>query len=307
MVGRRRYLRERAEFRKLLRTSKPDLVHFHGYRPDVVDSGVARSEHIPVVSTAHGFFDHGLKIRLYEMLQRLSFRRFDAVIAVSGAIYDRLVAAGVSKEKTHHVQNAIHVPTVSYEREEARSRLGIDSDAFIVGWVGRLSFEKGSDTFINAVERIRDLRVQAVLIGEGPDRTDLEASVEKMSLGDSVRFLGEIPSAVNYFKAFDMFVLSSRTEGTPIVLLEAVANGVPVVATDVGGVRELVTEDEALLVECDDVVGIANAIREVIKNRGLADQRAQNALDRMSQDSSARTWLERYENIYQHVCGCRSI
>jgi glycosyltransferase involved in cell wall biosynthesis len=112
---------------------------------------------------------------------------------------------------------------------------------------------------------------------------------------------GTVASAGRLMQAFDCFVLSSRTEGTPIVLLEAMAARVPVVATRVGGVPDVVTENEALLVPREDPEAIGHAIRRIITDPASAAQRAEAALHRLA-DFQPEPWLEKYESVYAAIC-----
>jgi glycosyltransferase involved in cell wall biosynthesis len=121
------------------------------------------------------------------------------------------------------------------------------------------------------------------VIGEGPERPDLEQRVRDAGLADRVRFHGEVLDAAACFRAFDLFVSSSRTEGTPIVLFEAIAAGVPVVATSVGGVPDVLGPDQALLVPPEDPSALAAAIREALAEPGAASVRAENAMRRLGE------------------------
>src|SRR6267378_2082933 len=199
----RSYLRERAAIRGLCRRLGPDVVHTHGYRPDVLDAGVARRLGIPVVTTVHGFTGGGWKNRFYEWRQSRAFRRFDAVVAVSRPLAGRLERSGVSASRIHVVPNAWQPIVPALDRETARRALGLPPHSFVVGWVGRLSHEKGPD-----------------------------------------------------------------------VLLEALAAGVPVVATRVGGVPDVVSAAEALLVPSEDPGALAAEIRAVYRLPAAARARA---------------------------------
>ena len=297
----RAYLRERAAIARLCRQLRPDVVHTHGYRPDVMDAGPARSLGIPVVTTVHGFTGGGWRNRLYQWLQYRGFRRFDAVVAVSRPLVDRLARAGVSRSKIHHVPNAWRPLTPPLDRDAARRALGIPRDRFAVGWVGRLSHEKGPDVLLNALPHVSDLPLVTSVVGNGAMWVPLQAQASGLRLGGRVRWHGAIPDAGRLIPAFDVCVLSSRTEGTPIVLLEAMAAGVPIVATDVGGVPDVVSPAEAELVGSDDPAALARAIRGVYRDPAGAERRARAARARLVASFSAAPWLERYAAIYRHV------
>src|SRR3989441_3557621 len=149
----RSYLQERAAMTALCRRLRPDVVHTHGYRPDVVDAGVARRLGVPVVTTVHGVTGGGWKNRCYEWLQRRAFRRCDAVVAVSRPLVERLARAGVPRARLHEVPNAWSPTAPPLDRTAARLGLGPPPGAFGVGWVGRLTLRKGPGGLVDAGRR----------------------------------------------------------------------------------------------------------------------------------------------------------
>ena len=299
----RAYARERAAIASLFRQVRPDIVHSHGYRPDVLDTPPARRLGIPLVTTAHGFTGGAWRNRLYEYLQRRMFRRFDAVIAVSRPLGERLVRAGVPQARVHTVPNAWHRngggPPL--DRESARRTLGLPREAFVIGWVGRVSHEKGPDVLLNAVAGLNDLPVLISMVGAGPEQAALEARAARLGIADRIRWHGATPEAGRLFTAFDAYALSSRTEGTPVVLFEAMAAGVPVVATSVGGVPDVVSGDEAVLVRSEDANALATALREVYWSPAAAARRAGAARRRLDREFAIGPWLDRYEQIYRSL------
>jgi glycosyltransferase involved in cell wall biosynthesis len=138
-----------------------------------------------------------------------------------------------------------------------------------------------------------------VIVGEGPERPGLEALARELGLTDQVRFYGAHPEAGRLFRAFDAFVLSSRSEGTPITLLEAMSAGVPVVATAVGGIPDVLTEKEARLVPPEDPPALGAAIRTAIEDRTAAAQRAAAASRRLEEQFGAERWLAKHEEMYR--------
>jgi len=297
----RAYRRERTAVARALRQLRPDVVHTHGYRPDVLDAGVARRLGIPVVTTVHGFTGGGWKNRFYEWLQSRSFRRFDAVVAVSWPLARRLERSGVPSSRIHAVPNAWQPMAPALDRETARRILGLPPHSFVVGWVGRLSHEKGPDVLLDALLHLRDLPLLVSVVGSGIMQGALRTQAEHLGLNGRVRWHGAVPDAGRLFPAFDACVLSSRTEGTPVVLFEAMAAGVPVIATCVGGVPDVVSGAEAVLARSEDPVALAAGIRAVYGNSAAARARARAARARLERDYTVTRWLERYEEIYRLV------
>jgi len=300
VIPARTYRRERAALEGLCRQVRPDVVHTHGYRPDVLDAGVARRLGIPVVTTVHGFTGGGWKNRLYEWLQCRAFRKFAAVVAVSRPLVARLTRSGVPAARVHQVPNAF-AGSSRFDRTEARRLLGLPREGFVVGWVGRLSHEKGADVLLDALPHLRDVPLIVSMIGSGAEGPALAARADGLGLNGRVRWHGAVGDAGRLFSAFDVFALSSRTEGTPMVLFEAMAAGIPVVATAVGGVPDVVTSAEAALVREGHPTELALAIRAIHHSPDLAHGRAAAARVRLETAFGVAPWLERYQAIYRSV------
>lgn len=299
-VPHRAYRREWRLYSEAMRTFSPDLVHCHGYRPDLLAGWAARGLGLPRVSTVHGFTGGGWKNRMYERLQIRALAGFDGVIAVSRPIRDRLTRAGVSGERITVLPNALS-PVPFLPRSTARARLGCTETGPLVGWVGRLSSEKGLDVLIDALACLTDVPVAVSVLGDGPLRGAAEAQANRLGVADRIRWHGVVRSAGQYFRGFDVFVLSSRTEGTPIVLLEAMAAEVPVVATKVGGVPDVVGPDEAALVAPEEPLALAMAIRQILADPAQARLRAERARARVERDFTVSTWIEQHIRLYRTI------
>jgi len=298
----RAYLRERRAFRELCGRVRPDVVNTHGHRADVIESGVASRLGVPIVSTMHGFFHRGdLRGRITARLQCAALARFDAVIAVSRALADDLHRARVPREIIVPIVNAWHETSPPLSPAAARHALGIPDDALVVGCVGRVTGQKALDVAMAAMGHLRDTAATLSIVGDGEERGSLEARARTLGITDRVRWHGARTNAHELMTAFDVFLLSSRWEGTPIVLLEAMAAGVPVVATRVGGVPDVVSEREAMLVPAEDALGLAAAIRSVLTDRDAADRRARAAELRLRVDFGFERWLDRYDGVYERV------
>ncbi len=298
-ASRRGYLRECLAIEHLCSRLKPDVVHTHGRRTDVVGGAAARRAGLSTIATVHGAIGGDLKSRLYLRLQHLALRRHDAVVAVSRVIADKLHDSGVSPSKITVIRNAWVSTVGPMGRAAAREALQLQVDDRVLGWVGRLSSEKGPNVFVEALEALHDLHVTAAVIGEGPELEALRRLARRIGLADRLRFYGALPAASRLFPAFDCIVLSSHTEGTPMVLLEAMAAGVPIVATRVGGVPDVVTEREALLVSPGDPETLAGAIRQVLEHPEHAAERALLASRRLQAEFGLEAWMSAYHEIYR--------
>jgi glycosyltransferase involved in cell wall biosynthesis len=302
-VGGREYGRERALVARLCRTLEPDVVHSHGYRTDIIDALHVRKSSA-IVSTVHGFTGGALRNRLYQWLQRKAYRRFDAVVAVSSQL-GRQLSSSIDRERLHVVANGYEADGQMLSRDAARQCLGLPNDAIIVGWVGRLSREKGPDVLLEAIANAEFPRhVLTVMVGDGPMAHVLKQRAAELGVGARVIWTGRIANAGQCLKAFDSFVLTSRTEGTPMVLLEAMAAAVPIVATRVGGVPEVLPEGTAMLVPAESPARAARAIRDAIANPAASTARAAAARQRVETTYKLTSWADSYEEIYQRARAC---
>jgi glycosyltransferase involved in cell wall biosynthesis len=304
-VAARAYRAERRALRELIDRLSPAVVHTHGYRADLQAGGLVRHLGIPVCATVHGFTGGDWKNRLYESFDRWALRRFDAVVAVSTPLRKRLGDAGVPGPRLHLIRNACAGGQPLLSREEARRILGLPNGALVAGFVGRLSAEKGPDLWLEALGRLAAPGVLGCVIGDGPERPRLEARAAALGLGTAIRFAGAQPEAGRLFSAFDVFVLSSRTEGTPVVLFEAMAAGVPIVAAAVGGVPDVVGSEEAWLTPPGDVEAIAGALRAAQAEPAEARRRAEAARGRLAREFAVDPWLDRYEEIYRQLAAAQ--
>lgn len=294
----RSYRRERREVAAILGESET-IAHCHGYHADLIGWRAGRQHGRPLVSTVHGFTGGGLKNRVYEWLDHRALGRFDAVVAVSAPLRERLADA-LGGERVHLIPNAFSPTPETLDRVAARAELGLPAAARVVGFVGRLTEEKGPDLFLDAFARLPEDVVGSV-VGSGRMGDALAREAGRAGLDRRVRWHGTVPAAARVLRAFDVLVLSSRTEGTPIVLFEAMACGVPVVATRVGGVPDVVSSAEAVVVSEPSGAAIARGIQVCLDDRAAADARAIAAQRRLAEAFALDPWLDRHEALYRRL------
>jgi glycosyltransferase involved in cell wall biosynthesis len=297
----RDYLAEISAIRRVQRETGAEVMHFHAYRADILGVPAAVGLHTATVATAHGITGGGLKNRFYEWLELRALRQFDAVIAVSSPLEELLRQSGVSQERLCLVQNAV-LPLPLLDRSTARSRLGLPASQRAVGWIGRLSWEKGPDIFIEALARMQRPSVRAVMVGDGAERESLEATASRLGVADRIRFVGSIPDAGELLAAFDLVVLSSRTEGLPISLLEAMSAGVPLVASRVGDVPAATAHGRfAELVPAADPAALAEAMNRTLAAGPTASDRARSAREWVELHFGVEPWLDKIAAAYQQA------
>jgi len=287
--------------RKLVHRERPTIVHTHAYKADVL-ARIALGQAAPQVITAHGFTGGNLKNRIYEWIDQQVMKRASAVIAVSDALTKQLEQAGVHPHRIHWVPNGAIAPAF-LDRRGARRSLGLDHEMVVIGWVGRLSREKGPDVFIESASHVSATGTQFVLIGAGPLESSLRSRAASLAPARDIRLLGRREDAAQFLRGFDMLVLSSRTEGSPIIIAEALQAGIPIVATAVGDVPRLAdTLGSIVLAEPGDSRDLAVKITATLQDLPVHRAHAEEARSMATDIVGPASWVRALEHVYQLVC-----
>lgn len=281
------------------------IVHTHGYKPDVLLAALGVHRRLACLATCHTWYSDTLKLKIIERLDKRLLRGFDHVIAVSDEIRADLLASGVPSGDVTTIDNGISVPVRdSGARASVRAEFAVAADEHLVVQIGRLAQSKRTDLLLEAVARSAQApRIRLLLAGEGGERQALLDRARKLGLAHRVTFCGYRTDAHRILSAADLFVLSSNKEGLPIVLLEAMALGCPIVTTAVGAIPDVLRHESAWIVSSEDVRALALAIDEALTNRKLAEDRADRAradfLARFPRDVMGRRYLELYEHAWR--------
>jgi glycosyltransferase involved in cell wall biosynthesis len=291
-----------------------NLIHSHDYKSDLFAYLVRRwlwRRPIALVSTAHAWVMLGVRGELYRRLDLWLMRRFNHLLAVSQATKDEMTAAGVSAANISVVHNAIDTEVWSplQSTTNLREELGIGQAFPVIGYVGRIMPEKDLDTWLHVAALVAEKYPSArfVLVGEGRDGTTLrhlQKLATTLGISAQVIFTGYRESLVPAYATFDIFVLTSRREGLPNSVLEAMAMGLPVVTTDVAGTSELVLDGATgFVLPQGDVHGIAQAIITLADNHQLRLQMGTGGRKRVEQEFSFTKRLRRVEELYEQSLG----
>jgi len=294
----------------LIHDLAPDLVQSHAVKSHFVvrKAGIPRLR--PWIAFHHGYTTPDLRARVYNQLDRWSLRDARQVVTVSRPFRDELIRKGVPPGRIEIVHNAIRPDWGASGRDPAaaaalRALWGIARDAKVILLVGRFSREKDHLTLLAAAARLRAGGVpnaHVVLVGDGPDRARIEQAVAALGLAGAVTLTGQVPSAEPFYGIADAAVLSSLSEGSPNALLEAMAVGVPVVATRVGGIPEIVSHGEsALLIAPGDRDGMAAALEKVLAGGALPGRLAAEARSLIELRHTPDARAERLVEIYRKV------
>jgi glycosyltransferase involved in cell wall biosynthesis len=298
--------------RELVRARAIDVVHAHEYKTDLLAWLLARSTGAAPLATAHGWTGHSRRERLvYYPADKRVLGRFPVVVAVSSDVKADLVASGCRPERVRVLLNGIdhHVFKRDQARvPEARARFGVRDGHVAIGAVGRLEPQKRFDLLIAAFARVRDAHPSAQLLiaGDGSLRQTLQAQIDVHRLGSCCHLLGQVEDVPLFHHALDLFVQSSVYEGTPNAVLEAMALQTPIVATNVGGTAELVTDGrEGLIVPPGDSDALVSAMENVLADVAAAASRAAAARVRVETDLSFERRLRSLESIYHELARAR--
>lgn len=294
------------EIYSLIRKENPDLVHLNSSKAGFLGSLAGKLAGVKVVFTAHGFFYFErspwlIKI-IYTFLERFASLYRNLIITVSEE--DRKQALNhhlISPSKIQTIYNGIP-KTKFLSKPEARKILGLSDQVLLLGNIAQLYDRKDIVTLIKAVDLIPENlkeKTNAVVIGEGPDRKQFEQLINEKQLNHLFFLPGYKPDAGSLLKALDIFVLSSRREGFPYVILEAMQAGLPIIATDVGGVKEALGE-AGILVPPEDPAKLAEAIVNLVSNPGLRETLSAKALAR-SQNFTQEKMFEETEKVYKKL------
>ncbi|HHT9125413.1 MAG TPA: glycosyltransferase [Candidatus Brocadiia bacterium] len=298
----------------LLRKENIKLLHTHGYKTDIIGLLAAKILNIPIVSTAHGWTACSRNVKLYEFLDSLALRFFDRVIAVSDGMKDRLLESHIPPKKIVMIHNAIELKASTGTPALAgvgllltkpfKDSFNLNNDNKLIGAIGRLSIEKGFGYFLEAGKEVISRYPQArlLVVGEGPERQNLEILAERLAIKDKTIFCGFQKDISKIYSILDVVVLSSLTEGLPQTLLEALVHEKPVVATRVGGVPELIKDGETgILVDPKDSLKLANGILKILNNPEEAKNLAIRGRKLVNEKFNSKSMCEKLGKLYYEV------
>jgi glycosyltransferase involved in cell wall biosynthesis len=291
--------------RRLLRRERFDLVHAHIYA-SVVAAAIATLEtDVPLVITEHT--EATWQTWRARWVSRWVYRRVERIIAVSSPIRRRLIERdGVHPDLITIVPNAVAPPPELPPDPPLPTEPLPAEPRPLVGAIARLQPEKGVANFLKAAAHVAPLfpETHFVIAGDGPLRQDLIALAENLGLGDRVHFLGFRSDASALMRSLDVLVVPSLTEGSPLVTLEAMAAGTPVVASAVGGIPDQVRHDrEGLLVPPGDTGAMGDAILALLRAPDRARRLGESGRRRATSEFGHAAMVRRIEGVYTEVLG----
>ncbi len=289
--------------RRLVKGARFDLIHAHVYASAAVAALASLGTGVPLVLTEHT--EALWQGRMARSVSRFVYGRARRIIAVSSVIRRRLVKRdGVPPDLITVVPNAVGaVAGAAATSPELPAGLGKGP---LVGVVARLQPEKGVDHFLKAAARVAPLVPEArfIVVGDGPLRGELGALTKRLGVGERVCFLGFRSDAREITSLLDVLVVPSLTEGAPLVVLEAMAAGVPVAASSVGGIPDQIRhEREGLLVAPGDAEALGEAILGLLRDPAYARSLGEAGRRRAGSEFGYGTMVQRIEDVYRKVLG----
>ncbi len=289
------------QLRNTLKQRRIQLVHAHETAPALV-AGLARTGlNIPMILTYHGSEPGRIA-----SVARLARRFADLTVSPSRTSLDHLIDFGVAREKTQVIGLGVKpLPPVDVKDVAAyRAQLLGGKGRYLVSSLSRLAPQKGIDMMIEVARKVADRRKDVVFAvgGHGPLARHVEQWALITGVSERVKFLGPVSRVERLLAASDLYLLTSRWEALPISIFEAFQSALPVVATDCGGVRELVDDRVGRMLQVGDVAGLAEAVLELIEDDELRRRLGQNALalsrdERFSSPAVHRSFLELYRGM----------
>ena len=283
---------------RLVRNGRFNIVHTHDYKSNALARLLTAAGSYRIVATAHGYNQTTRREGYYYALERLLLRRADAVICPSAALADYLIDTGVSRTRVHVIANGIALDDWPFSHRQRRGTV------LNVLYAGRLSPEKNVASLLQACHTLtsQGRSVRLSLAGEGPDRQALGELTDELKLTDQVQWLGLRNDVANLLGQADVFVNPSSTEGMPNSVLEALACGTPVTATDVGATNELILHEKTgLLIPPNEPSAIADAIARIDDHPAIAQHMARAGRTHVQRNFTLTTRAAHVVALYRGV------
>ena len=296
------------EIKNITKKEKPDIIHLHSTRAGIIGTLAVKDLDIPIIYTEHLFTDdyipenkliHRLQL---EALKRLS-KNIDRVIAVSKAVKDYLANKKIfSDDKIEVIYNGIKIN--QYAKPENKK-----FDKLIIGSIGALSEIKGYKYLIEALKIVNSLEIgncppwlvetgKLEIIGEGPDKADLKGLIERYHLQNKIDLIPFSSNIEDKIKKWDIYVQPSLSESFGLATAEAMSIGLPIIATNAGGLKELVDKNSGFLVKPADAKALASAIIKLIQSPAQRAEMGKNARERIKKYFSLDKMIINTQKLY---------
>ncbi len=278
---------------KMLKEKKPDIVHTHLFGADFYGRIVAYLAKVKtIVSTEHNLnFSEGFVRRI---LKRITNNLADVIIAVSEAVKDYAIKKeGADPRKVQVILNGVKI------NKFLNTKRDYNKNELIIGSVGRLEKQKGYDLLLEAIFKAKDQAIKCEIVGEGKERDYLEKRIHELRLFDQVKFIGQREDTPDFLNNIDIFVLPSRWEGLGIVILEAGLSGLPVIASNIDGIKEIIDDNQnGLLFEKANTDDLSDKLKTLLTDGEKRKELGESLQDKIKNNFDIKKIAEKYQKLY---------
>jgi N-acetyl-alpha-D-glucosaminyl L-malate synthase BshA len=299
---------------RILKNKQVDIIHAHQYAPFLYSSlarGILHSRP-PIIFTEHGrtFPDYRRPKRCFA--NKFLLKSSDRVVAVGKQVKEALIKnEGIDPSRIDVIYNGVSVDRFSRKQDQqrrlaTRMKEGVSDDMTVIIQVARLNPLKDHITAIRAMRQVVDKIPSSILliVGEGEERAAIQDEINQLGLSRNVRMLGNRYDVQDLLEASDVFILTSVSEGIPLTVIEAMLSGLPCVATDVGGLSEIIEDGEdGFLVQAKDVLGLASRIVELVSAPEIARRFSEVGRTKTRLNFSSERMHAAYLELYQNMLG----
>jgi glycosyltransferase involved in cell wall biosynthesis len=299
-------LRTVNEIKLFIKSKNVDILHTHGYKTNAYGILASTRKNIKV-ATNHAWVKANLKSKFYCAIDSVLIRFFENIIAVSDTIKADMVKKGIADNKIHVIYNGIDAKRFDKKKNDVinlKNELRIRKNCKVVGTVGSLIDVKGHIYLIKAAQKVikKFPDIQFLVVGDGLRRKELQNQVKEMKLAKHFLFVGLRNDIPEIYSLMDVFVLASIEEGMPMVILEAMASGKPIISTKVGSVpKAVIDQHNGILVPPKNYEDLAKAIEFMITNEKKARTYAINALKKVNDEFLSEVMCKQYVSIYENM------
>jgi len=290
---------------RLIKDKKIDIIHTHGYKSDILGLIGARIAGIKAVATPHGFENTlDRKLQFFIRLGCMALRHFDRVAPLSEELQSDMQAIKVNPNRTRLIMNGVDLEEIESEREKSSSPMYPDRHEKRIGYVGQMAHRKNVDDLIKTFDLLyrNHKNIRLILIGDGPQRPELETKARSLDSSSKIEFLGYRNDRLMLLREMDLFCMTSSLEGIPRCMMEAMAMEVPVAAYNIPGVNKLlIPEKTGLMAEFGHVEDLKKCWERLLFDGKLSAQIAQRGRKHVVDNFSGKRMAEEYTRLYREM------
>lgn len=301
------------KIQSIIKDEKPEMIHLHSTRAGILGTVAVKNTNIPVIYTEHLYTkEYQSKNKFIYWLQLKTFRKLSSnitkVIAVSQAVKDFSVSKKVfSEEKIEMIYNGIKSCNTQHVTHSTNSGQACNKDKIIIGSIGALEPIKGYKYLLEAIGKIKKEnqmiynKIQVEIVGEGTEKEKLKRLAQKLKIENKIKFSGQIKNIEKEMQNWDLYIQPSLSESFGLALAKAMSMGISSIATNVGGMSEIINSNCGILVPAKDSEKLAEAIIRLVRNRDLNLRIGKNGRQRIIQKFSLREMIKKTEELYEKI------